>query len=384
MSTVIGLSEDAEVVQRIFDHIDHRTTDVSEASWREPVANYRCPDRLGSEIERVLRRQSIPFCPSVALPQAGSFLARDAAGTPILAVRAADGKVRAFRNACRHRGTQLATGAGCQKSLVCSYHGWTYGLDGSLRHIPHEHGFPAIDKQNRGLMPIFTCEEHHGMVFVNQDGPASTEPRMGGIPELIPSAQRLIHTATDEIAANWKILAEGFLEGYHLRTTHRDTFYPAQFDNLTLIESFGCNSRISFPYRAIGKLRSVPPEKRRATGVLTYLYHLFPNVMIATFPNFLAMVVLEPLGIERTNIITYTLTDLDLEDDVQREQLKQAEDFAAAGLAEDRAVACSIQRGLASGANEFLEFARFEGAIAHFHRNLHAELVPPPAITSTV
>src|SRR5262245_59133608 len=101
------LADDPTVVQRILDHIDHQTTDLSEASWREPVANYRSEQRLAAEMS-VLRRYPVPFCPSAALPKPGAYLARRAALTPLVAVRGNDGRVRAFRNACRHRGTQLA------------------------------------------------------------------------------------------------------------------------------------------------------------------------------------------------------------------------------------------------------------------------------------
>ena len=101
------LLDDQSVVQRILDHIDKQTTDLGDQVWREPVENYLSHERFAAEME-LLRRYLIPFCPSAALPENGSYIARDAAGTSILAVRGSDGVVRAFRNACRHRGMQLA------------------------------------------------------------------------------------------------------------------------------------------------------------------------------------------------------------------------------------------------------------------------------------
>ncbi|HKA30525.1 MAG TPA: aromatic ring-hydroxylating dioxygenase subunit alpha, partial [Candidatus Binatia bacterium] len=89
------LSDDPTVVQRILDHIDHQTTDMSDATWREPLAHYRSEERYAAELALVLRRYPTPFCPSAALPESGSYVARDAAGTPILAVRGSDGRVRA-------------------------------------------------------------------------------------------------------------------------------------------------------------------------------------------------------------------------------------------------------------------------------------------------
>jgi len=121
--------DDQSVAQRVLDHIANGTTDLGDAVWREPVANYRSPERLTAEIQGVLRRAPTPFCPSAALPEIGSYVARDAAGTPIVAVRGVDGTVRAFRNACRHRGMQVAAGSGCTRAFVCHpARAWLSGL----------------------------------------------------------------------------------------------------------------------------------------------------------------------------------------------------------------------------------------------------------------
>ncbi len=367
------LADDQSVARRILDHIDHSTTDLSASTWREPVEHYRSPGRLALELERAFRHSPTPFCPSAALAEPGAYLAREAAGTPILAVRGRDGEVRAFRNACRHRGVQVAEGSGCGTAFVCRYHGWTYGLDGALRHVPHAHGFPDLDPARHGLVPV-RAVERHGLVFVTQDEPELAEPCLDELAGVLPPELRL-HSVTEEVfAANWKILMDGFLEGYHLRATHRRTFYPIQFDNLNVIERFGRNSRVAFPYQRIGKLRSVPAAERSVDGMLTYVYHLFPNVVVATFPLTRAVIVQEPLGVDRTRVINYTLTALPEGDADAEAALKSALDFQREGAAEDRDVACSAQRALASGANEFYEFGRFEGALTHFHRSL-AEVV---------
>jgi phenylpropionate dioxygenase-like ring-hydroxylating dioxygenase large terminal subunit len=365
------LSDDHAVVQRILDHIDNQTTDLSDATWREPLAHYLSEDRFAAEIELVLRRYPTPFCPSAALPAIGSYVARDAALTPILAVRGSDGQVRAFRNACRHRGTMLAEGVGCEKAFVCRYHGWTYDLDGALRHVPHEYGFPGLDKRTHGLVPVDAVEVN-GFVFVTQKPADRPDAQPEAIPEIFTPCHRFLGCDQAEVVTNWKIVAEGFLEGYHIRSTHRDTFYPIQFDNLNVVEMFGRNGRIAFPYRRINKLRAVSPEQRCADGMLTYVYHLFPNVMVATFPYTILMVVLEPLSVERTRLVTYALTDHGDHEVDGRELMRRSEDLLLAGTREDREVTCSVQRGLASGANEFFEFGRFEGLISHFHRSLHA------------
>jgi len=373
MSTSSRLADDPTVVQRIFDHIDGRTTDLGGETWREPVEHYRSDERFRTELSSVLRRTPTGFCPSAALAEPGAYLARNAAGIPIVAVRGQDGRARAFRNACRHRGTELVRDAGCEKALVCRYHSWTYDLDGRLRHVPDEHGFPGLDKSTRGLVPVETTERD-GLIFVQQDGPP-IDPDLDGITLPTSSAGlRLLGMDERDVEVNWKIAIEGFLEGYHIRSTHAETFYPVQFDNLNVVETFGRHGRIAFPYRAIGKLRNVPPAERSADGKLTYVYHLFPNTMVATFPGRVFFVVLEPLSVDRTRFLTWALTDRPREDDTAAAMLEQAQAFVDRGAAEDREVACAIQRSLGSGANEFFEFGLFETLIGHFHRNLRATL----------
>jgi phenylpropionate dioxygenase-like ring-hydroxylating dioxygenase large terminal subunit len=370
METTTRLSDDPAVVQRILDHIDRRSTDLGEAPWREPVENYRSQARFDAERE-VLRRSPAPFCPSAALPGPGSFVARDAAGTPILAVRGRDGRVRAFRNACRHRGAELAAGSGCQQAFVCRYHGWTYGLDGRLRHVPHEHGFPGLDKDARGLVPVETAEAQ-GLVFVTQAAPRRPVATPASLPPLVPPDYRLIDAGERDIAANWKIVVEGFLEGYHIKSTHPHSFYPVQYDNLNVVEHFGDNTRIVFPYRAVERQRPLAPEERSSDGKLTYVYHLFPNVMVATFPGQIIVVALEPQAIDRTRFVTWVLSNREPGDADGQAALASGADLIDRGAAEDREVACAIQRSLASGANEFFEFGLFEAGIGHFHRVLHA------------
>jgi phenylpropionate dioxygenase-like ring-hydroxylating dioxygenase large terminal subunit len=366
--------DDQSVAQRALDHIANGTTDLGEQVWREPVANYRSPVRLEAEIGQVLRRTPVPFCPSAALPEAGSYIAREAAGVPIVVVRGTDGKVRAFRNACRHRGMQVASGTGCARAFVCRYHGWTYNLDGKLRHIPHEEGFPGFDKEAHPLVPV-AASERFGLVFVTQDEPVLGDDSLGGLSKLIAPDQRLFATAEREFQVNWKIFLESFIEGYHIKSTHPESFLPYGFDNLNVIDIFGRHSRVTYPFQRIKKLEKVPSGQRRVDGLLTYVYHLFPNVLLTVLSRHTNLVILEPLAIDRTRQITYMLTNGGGDDpEALAEAKRDAEFVGTTGALEDRAVVEAIQRGLASRANEAFTFGRFESAIVHFHQTLTAAL----------
>jgi len=371
------LMNDQEIAARVLAHVRDATTDRSDEVWREPVANYRSPERLQREIEIVLRRTPTPFCPSAALPEKGSYVVRDAAGTPLLVVRGDDGRVRAFRNACRHRGTPLADGTGCASAFVCPYHGWTYRLDGSLKTVPHADGFPGLDFDAHGLVPV-RADERLGLVFITQDetdtsasGDASAP--WSGMPELVSPDQEILRAGGGEIPVNWKVYLEGFLEGYHIRPAHPKTFYPYGYDNLNVIERCGRNSRITFPFRRIEKLAAVPPAERRVDGLLTYVYHLFPNVLITVLSHHTNVVILDPLAVDRTHTILYTLANRGSGTDAEAAK-RDAAFVNDTGGAEDLALVLSIQRSIASQANEAFTFGEFEGLIAHFHRSMRAAL----------
>jgi phenylpropionate dioxygenase-like ring-hydroxylating dioxygenase large terminal subunit len=364
---------DQAVAQRVLDHIANGTTDLGEQVWREPVENYRNPERLQAE-QSLLRRTPTPFCPSAALPEPGSFVAREAAGVPLVVVRGADGEVRAFRNACRHRGMQVASGTGCTRAFTCRYHGWTYNLDGKLRHIPHEAGFPGFDKEAHPLIPV-TAVERMGLVFVTQDTPALDGDPLGALNRLIAPDQRLFATAERDFEVNWKIFLESFIEGYHINSTHPESFLPYGFDNLNVIDLFGRNSRVTYPFKRIQKLAEVAPAERRVEGLLTYVYQLFPNVLVTVLSRHTNVVVLEPIAVDRTRQLTYTLTNGGGDDPAALAEAKRDAAFVGTtGAQEDRAMVEAIQRGLASGGNSHFTFGRYESAIGHFHQTLTAAL----------
>ena len=253
----LGLLCELDVIDRIFDHIDNGTTDLGETQWHEPVSSYYEQARFERELA-LLRQRPVVFCPSSALPDAGSYVARNAAGTPLLVARGQDGKVRAFINACRHRGMQVAAGQGCSRAFSCPYHGWTYNLDGTLKGVPGKAAFPDLDMAADGLVEVSAVEKG-GLVYVMQQGEI-TDAMLDCAPDFFSRDQILFHQSATEDNANWKLLTETLLEGYHIKSLHRDSFYPFGLDNINVVETFGENSRIVYPFKRIEKLRAVERE----------------------------------------------------------------------------------------------------------------------------
>lgn len=160
------------------------------------------------------------------IPEAGDYSVYDVGPHSALIVRGDDGEIRAYYNACLHRGTQLkpAGTGGFSKQLRCPFHGWTWGLDGSVVEIPCSWDFPHVTEETHRLpqMPVGVWE---GFVFVNFDqnaGPLADH--LGVLPRHWAEwglADRCIDThVRKRLPCNWKAAAEAFLEAYHVRETH--------------------------------------------------------------------------------------------------------------------------------------------------------------------
>ena len=369
----VGLLENNEVIDRIFEHIDNGTTDLGTAQWHEPVEHYTSQSRYEQEIA-LLRQRPVVFCPSAAIPDAGSFISRTTAGTPLLVVRDNDLKVRAFINACRHRGMKVASGQGCTRTFSCPYHGWTYNLDGSLRGVPGEAAFPDLDKETAGLKELCAVERG-GLVYIQQEGTPKLETLNTALNFFEPS-QQLFHQSDTLDDANWKLLTETLLEGYHIKSLHRESFYPFGLDNVNVVESFGQNSRVVYPFKRIEKLRSLPSDEREIEGFATLVYHLFPNVSVSVLSKHTSVTIIEPLSASRTQMFSYYIkhaakNGTAISDD---EAIRDVDFVNQSGQEEDRAAARDIQETVTTSANSHLTFGYYEKAIVSFHQQLHNEL----------
>ena len=369
----VGLLENNDVIDRVFDHIDNGTTDLGTEQWHEPVEHYTSQSRYEKEIA-LLRQRPVVFCPSAAIPDGGSYISRTAAGTPLLVVRDNDLQVRAFINACRHRGMKVASGEGCTRTFSCPYHGWTYNLDGSLRGVPGEAAFPDLDKETSGLKEVFAVEKG-GLIYVQQEGEPKLETLETALDFFKPS-QSFFYQSDTVDEANWKLLTETLLEGYHIKSLHRESFYPFGLDNINVVESYGQNSRVIYPFKRIEKLRSVARGERKIEGSATLVYHLFPNVSVSVLSKHTSVTVIEPLSPTRTQMFSYAIKHADQNGvEISDEDAMRDVDFVnQSGQEEDRAAARDIQETVTTSANSHLTFGYYEKAIVGFHQQLQNEL----------
>ena len=180
-----------------------------------------------AECARVFRRGWNCIGRADRISKSGDYAAFRIAGVPVLLVRDEAGELRAFANACRHRGTQLLRGEGNCRAVICPFHGWTYRLDGRLAGAPQMERTADFRKEDHGLLPIrLACRD--GFAFLSFDPDASSlDDWLGDFSDLhAPWCLADMVTARRkeiEVACNWKLYLEVFNEYYHLRSVHAKT-----------------------------------------------------------------------------------------------------------------------------------------------------------------
>jgi choline monooxygenase len=186
---------------------------------------YRDPELAELEQERIFARTWQLVAHVSQLPNPGDYLTGTAGVQPVLVLRADDGRLRAFRNVCRHRGSRLLNGSGqCGQAIRCLYHGWTYRLDGQLIGVPEGRSIADLDKSELGLFPA-RVETLCGLVFVNLDIHAQPlAEQVAGLPErLAPYGIERLKASGEwhnTQPSNWKIVIDNYNEGYHVPIAH--------------------------------------------------------------------------------------------------------------------------------------------------------------------
>jgi phenylpropionate dioxygenase-like ring-hydroxylating dioxygenase large terminal subunit len=193
-----------------------------------PWSWYSDPEVLRREQERIFRRAWQYVGHAGLVEEVGDRFGAWAGEVPVLVVRDEEGP-RAFLNVCRHRGSLLVEGPGNGKTVQCPYHAWTYALDGSLRAAPRSDREPDFDSQGVSLVPL-RLETWGPFLFVNpdKDAPPLLET-LGPLPSFVPVDNLAFHSRDEyELAANWKIGCENYLECYHCPVAHKG--FSAAYD----------------------------------------------------------------------------------------------------------------------------------------------------------
>ena len=313
-----------------------------------PWSWYSDPTVLRLEQDRIFAR-AWQYAGHVGdAPEPASYFSARAGDIPVLVVRGRDGDLRAFVNVCRHRGFELVDGAGQRETIQCGYHAWTYDLDGALRAAPRSDREREFRRDELGLVPV-RVETWGPFVFVNpsDDAPPLHEA-LGPVPAQVAElfdvdTLRFRLRAETELACNWKIACENFLECYHCAVAHPE--FSALVDvspDAYRLEADGATSSQFGPLRDGGGFLGEGTVRR------SQFHFVWPNVGINIFPGHanLSIGPILPVGPERTQ----RFLDYFFAGDAPDEWIRELLEFDDRVGREDAALVERVQRGVRSGA----------------------------------
>ena len=248
--------EAMRMMARLAGHVRNKTTDQAEGNWQEPVENYNDEELFRAEVETLFKRIPLPLALTCELPGKNSYKALTAIGVPVVITRDAKGQVHAMLNVCRHRGALICgEGTGSARALTCPYHAWSYGMDGELKALYGESTFGDFDKGTRGLVKL-PCVEVAGLVFVclTPGLEMDIDAWLGDFKPVVEALKldEVHHFSTRMMPGpNWKVVIEGFLEGYHFASLHPNTVFKTNLSNTAIFDGFGPHERIAFALRTL-------------------------------------------------------------------------------------------------------------------------------------
>ena len=288
----------------------HNTSIPFEQARAMPPEVYTTEAFMNEELKHIFAREWFCVGRADALAEPGSYTTCDLAGQPVLVIRDRDGELRALSNVCMHRMSTLLHGRGQVRSIVCPYHAWTYNLDGSLRGAPAMTLNEGFCKDSYTL-PSVRCEEWLGWVFItlNPDSPPVSE-QLADVEKMIAGYDMTNYTEAffEEHVwdTNWKVLAENFMESYHLPVCHAGTI-----GGLSKLEDMICPpGEPAFNYHTILKDESLriamahdkndrlKGEERRTT----FLLSLYPSLLITLTPGYFWYLSLHPVSPGKVHI----------------------------------------------------------------------------------
>jgi choline monooxygenase len=352
--------------------------DTLAAGLTLPADWYTDPAVLRLEEERIFRRSWQYAGRLDQVERAGDFFTSRAGHIPVVVVRGREGELNGFVNVCRHRAAVVVLDdAGHRETLLCHYHAWTYDLDGSLRAAPRSDREEGFDRDGLSLVPV-RVDTWGPFVFVNADVEARPlDEFLGELPALVASAGvnveqlRFRLRSPVELATNWKVACENFLECYHCSVAH------PSFSALVDVSPDAYRLEISETFSSqFGPLRNDVKSSFDAEGEVErgQFHFLWPNVKLNIMPGRpnLSIGPILPVGPERTaGFLDYFFAE-DADDDWIEELLA----FDSQVGREDAGLVESVQRGLRSG---MVEQGRLmlgsERLIHDFQRRVHETLV---------
>jgi choline monooxygenase len=371
------------LARRLLDHIEHGTTDLTDAVLEVPAEAYTSEARAAEELDVLFLGHPLVLGLSGALPRPGTYRTVDMCGTPILLTRDGEGRVHALANVCRHRGVRVADGAGQARRFTCPFHAWVYDIEGRLVGVPVESAFSGLCREEKGLVELPVAEGYGLIVGRLRPGPPVDVDEYLG-PELAqelamfdfagwePHSEPHVH----RVGANWKVTLDTFRENYHFNYLHRNTLKSYAYGGVLTFDALGPHLRNCSAIRAIDELRGRPEaDWGDVTQYLSPQYSLFPNTCLTFDSRHVELWQILPVD-ARTSEVLHTAYVRPGLPDAERQRLEEMAPWICETVVdgEDFWVAGRTEPGLRTGLIDTVVFGRNEPAPQHLHRGFEAAL----------
>jgi choline monooxygenase len=305
----------------------------------------------------------------------GDFLTAELAGEPLIIVRGSDNQLRAFFNVCPHHAAAVVTEQqGAATIFRCPYHGWSYGLDGSLKGAPEFEGVCSFDRSQNGLLSV-RVETWEQFIFVNLDPEAAPLASFLGrlaqrIAPLKLEALHFFERRVYTLNCNWKVFVDNYLDGgYHVPHLHKGLNSVLDYKQYT-IENEDRYCLQSSPMVASSEDAATAANR---TGDRAWYFWQYPNFMINLYHGYMDTNLVLPDGVGRCKVIFDFYFD-----DVSESATQRNQQSIAVGERvndEDVGICEAVQRGLHSRAYGAGRLSVRREAGEHlFHRLLAADL----------
>jgi glycine betaine catabolism A len=296
-------------------HIDRARTDVAAKTL--PAHCFTDPAWFQRELDAIHHRMWLFAGRADELKSPGSYVLRNLGRASVILVRGDDGRVRAFHNVCRHRGTRLVNDdAGQFKARIqCQYHSWTYRLDGALDRAFHMDGVDGFREADWPLHKV-ALEEWGNLLFINlSDQPSAFSQHLAGLDQKFKnwnlSELVCVERRAYALQANWKLVISNYHECLHCPTAHpqlnRITHYLSG-DNEPMQPTYmGARMQLKPEFKTLSLLdapkRAVLPGLTADEARHVYYYAILPNLLFNAHPDYVVTFRLMPQSEKRTDIV---------------------------------------------------------------------------------
>ena len=357
-------------------------------SWRTsphetPASHYTDRAHLQLELDTLFRGpQVVALSPD--LPGPNTFVTRDQYDVPLLLTRDAHGQVHAAANVCTHRGAQVvAPGRGQARRHTCPYHAWTYDSATTLVGVPDAGAFPDVCPGSEGLAPV-PVVERDGVIWADPrpgapafDAAALERTDMAAFADDIVdydiAGHRYWRTHRFDLAMNWKLVIDTFLEPYHFAALHKQTVGPYFVANLCVAHRSGPHVREVLPRKTFAEMAGQDPTDWNLVPHTAMVYVMFPNTVFVMQIDHIETWRVTPDRDDPGRCIVdldFYIPDQPATESSERHWEKNWQLTIDTVIGEDFAAMESAQRGMASGAIDKLRLGANEPALGLFHQAL--------------